>query len=271
MQGFLIVVGILLGLSGIVESRRCISEDEIDKLIERKMETIIQKYDRKIALLEKRINSQENKIHSQEKKIHSQAEKIRNLEEKCFSSLDREKERENLIRFHMLPNHGNSSTLQKNPEQKTTNGYGAQERKVRVASTSDVVAFCAYMTTTEHSPSLHHVLVFDDVRTNIGFAFNRISGMFTAPIDGAYAFTWTIFSDKHSYIFSQIVINTQSFTSLITDSDEISDYHSSTGLIIVSLNSGDVVYIRTHPTERSNGNIFSGSIRGRPSFSGWKL
>lgn len=140
-----------------------------------------------------------------------------------------------------------------------------------VASTSDMVAFWAYMTTTEHSPSLHHVLVFDDVRTNIGFAFNRISGMFTAPIDGAYAFTWTIFSDKHSYIFSQIVINTQSFTSLITDSDEISDYHSSTGLIIVSLNSGDVVYIRTHPTERSHGNIFSGSIRGRPSFSGWKL
>lgn len=140
-----------------------------------------------------------------------------------------------------------------------------------VASTSDVVAFCAYMTTTEHSPSLHHVLVFDDVRTNIGFAFNRISGMFTAPIDGAYAFTWTIFSDKHSYIFSQIVINTQSFTSLITDSDEITDYHSSTSLIIVSLNRGDVVYIRTHPTERSHGNIFSGSIRGRPSFSGWKL
>lgn len=165
MQGFLIVVGILLGLSGIVESRRCISEDEIDKLIERKMETIIQKYDRKIALLEKRIDSQENKIHSQENKIHSQAEKIRNLEEKCFSSLDREKERENLIRFHMLPNHGNSSTLQKNPEQKTTNGYGAQERKVRGmgvdTSSYGYSWFMIFVTSSDRDPSGFSFLKID--------------------------------------------------------------------------------------------------------------
>lgn len=136
---------------------------------------------------------------------------------------------------------------------------------------SDIVAFCAYMSTTEVSPSRHHVLVFDDVKTNIGSAFNRISGMFTAPIDGAYVFTWTIFSDKHSYIFSQIVVNTEAFTSMITDSDEVADFHSSTGVIVVNLNRWDSVYIRTHPTEVSHGNIFSGSIRGRPSFNGWKL
>lgn len=136
---------------------------------------------------------------------------------------------------------------------------------------SDVVAFCAYMSTTEVNPSRHHILVFDDVKTNIGSAFNRISGMFTAPIDGAFVFTWTIFSDRHSYINSQIVVNTEAFTSMITDSDEVSDLHSSTGVIVVNLNRGDSVYIRTHPTEQSHGNIFSGSIRGRPSFNGWKL
>lgn len=101
---------------------------------------------------------------------------------------------------------------------------------------SDIVAFCAYMSTTEVSPSRHHVLVFDDVKTNIGSAFNRISGMFTAPIDGAYVFTWTIFSDRHSYINSQIVVNTEAFTSMITDSDEVGDFHSSTGVIVVNLN-----------------------------------
>lgn len=127
------------------------------------------------------------------------------------------------------------------------------------------------MSTTEHNPSLHHVLVFDNVKTNVGSAFDGISGMFRAPIDGVYMFTWTIFSDRHSFIFSQIVVNTEAFTSMITDSDEVSDFHSSTGVIVVSLNLGDLVYIRTHPTERSYGNIFSGSIRGNPSFSGWKL
>lgn len=136
---------------------------------------------------------------------------------------------------------------------------------------SDVVAFCAFMSTTEVSPSRHHILVFDDVKTNIGSAFNRISGMFTAPIDGTFVFTWTIFSDTLSYIISQIVVNTEAFTSMLTDSEQVGVYHSSTGLIIVNLNRGDSVYIRTHPSELSHGNIYSGSIYGRPSFNGWKL
>lgn len=127
MQGFLILVGIFLGLLCIVESKTGISKDEIDKLIERKMETAMKKYDRKIALLEKKIHSQEQKIQSQENKIHSQEENIRNLEEKCSSLTGREKERENSILFHAAPNHGNSSTLKRNPEQKTTSEHGSQK------------------------------------------------------------------------------------------------------------------------------------------------
>lgn len=46
MQRFLIVVGIFLALLGIVESGRCISEDDIDKLIEKKMETVMKNYEK---------------------------------------------------------------------------------------------------------------------------------------------------------------------------------------------------------------------------------
>lgn len=115
MQGFVVVVGIFLGLLGLVESGRCISDDEIDKLIERKMKTVMKKYDTKIALLE-------DKIYSHEKKI-------RILEEKC-SSLSAEEEKENLLRFHTVNNNVTNTTLQRNPEQKTTNGHGAQKRIV---------------------------------------------------------------------------------------------------------------------------------------------
>lgn len=99
MKHFLIVVGILLGLLGIVESKTGISEDEIDKLLEIKMETLMKKYDRKIAILEKKTHSQANQIQSQEKKIHSQEEKIRILEEKCSSLTGAEEERENFVSF----------------------------------------------------------------------------------------------------------------------------------------------------------------------------
>lgn len=130
MKHFLIVVGIFLGLLGIVESKTGISEDEIDKLLEIKMETLMKKYDRKIALLEKKTHSQANQIQSQEKKIHSQEEKIRILEEKCSSLTGAEEERENFVSFHTALNHGTNSTLQRNPEQKTTNGHFAQKRIV---------------------------------------------------------------------------------------------------------------------------------------------
>lgn len=128
MKHFLIVVGIFLGLLGIVESKTGISEDEIDKLYEIKMETLMKKYDRKIALLEKKTHSQANQIQSQEKKIHSQEEKIRILEEKCSSLTGAEEERENFVRFHTALNHGTNSTLQRNPEQKTNNGHFTQKR-----------------------------------------------------------------------------------------------------------------------------------------------
>ena len=46
-----------------------ITEDEIDRIVETKMQKVIQKYDKKIALLEE--------------KIHAQDVKIQNLEKKC--------------------------------------------------------------------------------------------------------------------------------------------------------------------------------------------
>lgn len=141
----------------------------------------------------------------------------------------------------------------------------------KVPGASDMVAFCAYMSTTEHSPSLHHTFVFDDVRTNIGSAYDRISGIFSAPLDGVYVLTWTMISDYHAYVYSQIVVNTEVFTGLITNSDEVGDRHSSTGVIVVHLNHNDKVYIRTHPTAHGSGNVHSGDFDGKPSFSGWKL
>ena len=140
-----------------------------------------------------------------------------------------------------------------------------------LSGTSGLVAFCAYMSTSENSPSLHHIFVYDIVKTNLGSAYNRNSGMFTAPDDGVYVFTWTIFSDFRSYVHTQIVVNSAVFDNMITDSEEIADIHSSTKLIIVSLTRGDVVYVRTDDTYHSGGNVYSGRQFGHSSFCGWKL
>lgn len=68
MQGVFVVIGIFLGLSSMVER---ISGGAIEKLIEKKVESVMKTYDRKIALLEDEIQSQERKINSQENKIQT--------------------------------------------------------------------------------------------------------------------------------------------------------------------------------------------------------
>ena len=140
-----------------------------------------------------------------------------------------------------------------------------------LSGTSGHVAFCAYMSTSENSPSLHHIFVYDIVKTNLGSAYNRYSGMFTAPDDGVYVFTWTIFSYENSYIFTQLVVNSDAFDNMISDSQEVGDIHSGTKLIVVILNRGDVVYVRTDDTIPTGGIVYSGRHFGYSSFCGWKL
>ena len=127
------------------------------------------------------------------------------------------------------------------------------------------------MTATEYNPSLHHHLMFNNVKTNLGSAYNSNSGMFTAPTDGVYVFSWTIFSYYNSFVYTQIVVNSNAYDSMITDSEHVADVHSGTKLIIVSLNRGDVVYVRTHDTIHTHGHILSDDHHGQATLCGWKL
>lgn len=98
------------------------------------------------------------------------------------------------------------------------------------------------MSIIEVGLSCYYILVFDDVKINIGFVFNRILGMFIVLIDGVFVFIWIIFLDRYSYINLQIVVNIEVFISMIIDSDEVSDFYFLIGVIVVNLNCGDLVY-----------------------------
>lgn len=52
----------ILGIVGIIDNVLCTTEEDIEKIVKRKMEKIIQKYDIKIALLEEKIHAHEVKI-----------------------------------------------------------------------------------------------------------------------------------------------------------------------------------------------------------------
>jgi hypothetical protein len=109
------------------------------------------------------------------------------------------------------------------------------------------------------------------MKTNVGSAYSKFTGAFSAPVEGTYVFSWTVTVDVHSYIVTEIVINASSFGHLMTDADEINDIHASSRTVVAQLNQGDVVFIRTHSSTLSSGNIYSRSMYGETSFTGWKI
>ncbi|VDH92407.1 Hypothetical predicted protein [Mytilus galloprovincialis] len=131
-------------------------------------------------------------------------------------------------------------------------------------------AFYAYMSTNEASPGQHHTLIFNSVITNIGNAYNQYSGIFTVPSNGMYVLSYTITSDSGANIPVEIVKNAGVIGSLLTRT--YSNYrHSVSSTVVVSMNAGDVCYVRTSGSgATTSGNIFSGT-EARTSFTGWRI
>ncbi|KAK3084369.1 hypothetical protein FSP39_012334 [Pinctada imbricata] len=126
------------------------------------------------------------------------------------------------------------------------------------------------MSSNEHAPSRHHTLIFDVPRTNIGNSYNKYSGLFTAPSNGVYHFSWTIYSGCHSNIPTEILRNDEIYGAALADSEEDCDAHESTTNVIIELNQGDIVFIRTNSKANSQGDIkITEGLRS--TFSGFKL
>ncbi|XP_062592276.1 cerebellin-3-like [Saccostrea cucullata] len=135
---------------------------------------------------------------------------------------------------------------------------------------SGVVAFYAYLSSTEPSPSVHHTIIFDYVKTNTGEAYNRHNGMFTAPADGVYVFSWSTYSQQHGAIYTEMVVNSAVIGSALSDSNSVNIVAAATGNVVVEISRNDVVYIRTNSVNHGAGDILS-FARYRTSFTGWKL
>ncbi|XP_062573423.1 multimerin-2-like [Saccostrea cucullata] len=135
---------------------------------------------------------------------------------------------------------------------------------------ADGVAFSAFVSALETDISKDHTIKFDSIVTNIGNHYNPHSGIFTAPQHGAYVFTWNIYCNHDNYIYSQVVVNSNAVAAIYTSGKGATNVRTTTGVVVVEVNQGDVVFVRTHPTQAHSGNLYSGSS-WRSSFNGWKI
>ncbi|VDI02076.1 Hypothetical predicted protein [Mytilus galloprovincialis] len=146
-----------------------------------------------------------------------------------------------------------------------------ESRLLLPQSQTSAIAFYAWLSKTEQKVGPHHTLILDHIETNSGNAYNHHSGVFTAPSNGIYLFSYTVFPDSHSYGTIELIVNSQSHADIFIDSSPTDhDLGGTTGVAILYLKQNDVCYLRTHSTNTFNGNIYS-STNARTSFSGFKI
>ena len=123
------------------------------------------------------------------------------------------------------------------------------------------VAFFAR--TSSHSPKLqpNQDIVFDDVVTNIGGAYNNHHGTFVAPTSGVYVFHTSVLTVGHA-LTAKVVKNGQTLARLLDSRDR--DHAGQT--VIVVLNKGEDIYIQV---EYDNDSIVHGYMYS--TFSGFLL
>lgn len=131
------------------------------------------------------------------------------------------------------------------------------------------VAFYAQL--TKDIPVVGHqqTIIFDAVTTNFGNGYNAVNGMFTAPVAGTYVFSWTTQNYDYTHMKSELVANSVVKASLWSDAGEHDDIAVASNTLLIELETGDVVWVRSNkPNERSH-MVLQGSLRS--TFSGWFL
>ena len=122
------------------------------------------------------------------------------------------------------------------------------------------------MSTNLQNLGSYAAVVFGKVTLNAGSAYNGNTGIFTAPTDGIYSFTWTILTQAGYYFNTQIVHNGNIVGYNHADGkSDSAQYEASSTTAMIRMKRKDKVWIRTH------GNQGKYALQNWSSFSGFRM
>ncbi|KAK7130443.1 hypothetical protein R3I93_019934 [Phoxinus phoxinus] len=106
-------------------------------------------------------------------------------------------------------------------------------------------------------------LTYKNVFTNIGNAYNPITGVFTAPLKGAYMFRVSVYS--HGGTTATVVLVKNGEHVVMAHDIQAQDRLNASNGVVLILEVGDVVYVRLWSGTRihdngNNHNTFSGFL-----------
>ncbi|CAC5397011.1 C1QL [Mytilus coruscus] len=128
------------------------------------------------------------------------------------------------------------------------------------------------LTAVAFSAALHYniqlgqdqIIEFDKVITNIGNAFDSCHSHFTASIKGIYLFSGSLFVGGSHYANVDMVKNGNAIGYLFANSD----HHISTETVVVTLETGDMVWMKHRGDKIGQASIYGHTIEQYNTFSG---
>ena len=113
----------------------------------------------------------------------------------------------------------------------------------------------------------NQVLVFDDVKTNLGHAYNSVTGVFTAPTPGFYVFFVNLL------VFPSKTMEAE----LFKDGTDIMEIYAGastnangpgSNMIVYDIDVGSKIFVKVHENYHNTGETLNGP---RCTFSGFLL
>ncbi|XP_045206825.2 complement C1q tumor necrosis factor-related protein 3-like [Mercenaria mercenaria] len=128
------------------------------------------------------------------------------------------------------------------------------------------VAFQASVSPTIKDIKADETILFEEIETNIGGAFDAKSGIFTTPVAGTYVFHSTILTPPRSVVETALHVNGE--VKMLLYSGDNSLYSPGSNMAVLQLKVGDLVkMVRNGPWGKTPFTIH----RGFSTFSGFLL
>ncbi|KAM9440716.1 complement C1q-like protein 4 isoform 2-T2 [Clarias gariepinus] len=111
-------------------------------------------------------------------------------------------------------------------------------------------------------------LIYSEVITNVGGAYNKHTGVFTAPVSGTYyiRFTASNYHYQNKNLGVTLYKNNQQLMNVSTTGQNSKDKHLS-DVLVLELEAGDVVYLRLP----ANHSLYDVTNLTRNTFSGFLI
>lgn len=111
------------------------------------------------------------------------------------------------------------------------------------------------------------VVVFNSAITNLGNGYNSYTGIFTAPSNGVYVFSWTILGQQWKKFYTELTLNGNVVARNYVSAVNVQDHPSGSQNVVLEIKKDDKVLVRVQAGHKGQYMYAD----GWSSFSGYKL